>query len=896
MRKRILVLALLALAVAFAATAQTFTPYAAGTADIYAAAKANYPSGIYNSGSTVLLNDLEDHNWTLYSDTASPIRSLYPRNVQIIYSGYGKIYNGNGTVGDKAAEQPAVLTADFEDMTPGVGGQVVGVGPANATERAANRFVYLATLERTWPFPSQNRFACRAIANPFSLRPTYGVVDDTVRPQAEVIRGVWRGFHRWRLKSVDGGSIYTPESGGSPLAVGDLVKADQLLWYQPTNNSQTNANNELSMAVEFEAVWTRASIYYPGVEAVTTTFDLLGGTTELCFVVYRHESTSSFRVVGNSVPATYSSLLPNGTTDGITPFDGTMPATLARVQPPGGFFGPLKMEYLKMYGGDSRLFGGSGTVYGRGNSVTFGRGLEFDPSDMGTHFVGLLNQALNDNFTGDRAPLVRYESGRFSMIELVGVHQTCSAQIEATHIFGSDFDRALGDNTKLTITRAIQGGNGYIPNYPISVENRNRKVLNIIFKSGRHAVTREEYSDVGYYSTGHGIFLGSQTNRTLNHTYLGHRTLVVEGGQLADILGARTGYDDERRPNDGFPDAYIRIKGGTCNGYIGGAAQHIRGGGNPLIICTGGRLDGYIAAGANATYINRDYAYNSSDTASICSGDLLGNTNVYIGGNFHLSKTGDTILGAEKGCVFASGCGFDYGNERDNAVRSRGEVNNSTVVVADHALIDRHVFGGGHMGNVKEGGTATIYIAGGTVNGKVFGGGNRNKLTHGSVNITMKDGTVRGGIHGGSNMKGLVAGDINVRVLGGTVGYTGCDEAEGSVFGCGYGQNTNVTGNVNVCIGDPATATAHRPNPLIHSNVYCGGYQGAYNSTSHIFQVTTYNGLIKGSVFGGGYGSSAVVTGNTNVNILGFSRIEKNIYGGGNMGRVTGDTRVVVGD
>ena len=51
--------------------------------------------------------------------------------------------------------------------------------------------------------------------------------------------------------------------------------------------------------------------------------------------------------------------------------------------------------------------------------------------------------------------------------------------------------------------------------------------------------------------------------------------------------------------------------------------------------------------------------------------------------------------------------------------------------------------------------------------------------------------------------------------------------------------------------GDPATATAHQANPLIHSSVYCGGYQGAYNSTSHIFQVTTYNGLIKGSVYGG---------------------------------------------
>ncbi len=891
MRKRILVLALLALAVAFAATAQTFTPYTAGTANIYAAAKANYPSGIYNSGSTVLLNDLEDHNWTLYSDPESPITSLYPRNVQIIYNGYGKIFNGNGTVGDMSVEQPAALTDKFVDMTPGQNGQTVAVGAATDAERAANRFVYLKTLERSWPFPSETRFADRAIANPFYVRPVYSPIGSAITPQAEPRNAVWRGFYRWRLKSVAGGSIYTEESGGTPLAVGDLVKADQLLWYQPTNNGYSNAMNELSMAVEFEAVWTRAYVLYTGQAALATTNSLKGGSTELNFVVYRHESTGNTTMSANGVPATYTAIFPNGTTNGTAAFNGTLPNALATVQINNGttLSQPLKLEYIKMYGA-------ARTLFACGNSVTYGRGLQFATSDNGIWFVGLRNTAINGNFTGDKAPVIRFESGRHSSIELVGTRTLCETEIESTCIFGNDYDRALGDNNKLSLNYAIQGGGYNLPNYPNTVANRNRKVINFIFKSGIHNVRRPLPPSSAYFSTGHSIFMGSQSSRSLNEQYLGHRTLIVEGGELADILGARTGYDDERRPNDGFPDAYIRIKGGTCNGYIGGAAQHIRGGGNPLIICTGGRLDGYIAAGANATYINRDYAYNSSDTASICSGDLLGNTNVYIGGDFHLSKTGDTILGAEKGCVFASGCGFDYGNDRDNAVRSRGEVNNSTVVVADHALIDRHVFGGGHMGNVKEGGTATIYIAGGTVNGKVFGGGNRNKLTHGSVNITMKDGTVRGGIHGGSNMKGLVAGDINVRVLGGTVGYTGCDEAEGSVFGCGYGQNTNVTGNVNVCIGDPATATAHRPNPLIHSNVYSGGYQGAYNSTSHIFQVTTYNGLIKGSVFGGGYGPSAVVTGNTNVNILGFSRIEKNIYGGGNKGRVTGDTRVVIGD
>ncbi len=849
MKTNYILLALVLLTIGLTTTAQTFTPYAAGTADIYASAKANYPNGLYNSGSTVLLNDLEDHNWTLYSDPESPITSLYPRNVQIIYNGYGKIFNGNG------------------------------------------RFVYLKTLERSWPFPSETRFADRAIANPFYVRPVYSPIGSAITPQAEPRNAVWRGFYRWRLKSVAGGSIYTEESGGTPLAVGDLVKADQLLWYQPTNNGYSNAVNELSMAVEFEAVWTRAYVLYTGQAALATTSSLQGGSTELNFVVYRHESTGNTTMSVNGVPATYTAVFPNGTTDGIAAFNGTLPAALATVQINNGavLSQPLKLEYLKMYGA-------ARTLFACGNSVTFGRGLQYAGNDLGIRFVGLNSVAINGNFTGENAPFVRLESGRHSLVEVVGTRVQCETQIESTCTFGNDYDRALGDNTKLTITRMIQGGNEARPNYANAAGNRNRKVLNIIFKSGRHAVTRKEYTQ-GYFSTGHSIFMGSQSTRSLNEQYLGHRTLIVEGGELADILGARTGYDAEHRPNDGYPDIYIRFRGGVSDGFIGGAAQHIRGGGDPLIICTGGTLKGYIAAGANATKIGNDYAYSMVDPASICTGDLLGNTNVYVGGYFHVSMEGDTILGAQRGCIFASGCGFDYGNYRNNIMRSRGEVNNSTVVVADHAVVDRNVFGGGNMGNVKEGGTATIYIAGGLVKGKVFGGGNKNKLPHGHVDITMKDGTVLGGIHGGSNIKGLVTGDISVKVLGGTVGYIACHDSLGNVFGCGYGENTEVTGGVEVIIGKEAGRLSHVDNPLVHSNVYVGGDHGPYNSTGNtLCRVKTYNGRIKRNVFGGGHGRTAVFTGNTIVNILGTTHIEGSVYGGGNMAKITGNSRVVIGE
>lgn len=889
MKTNYILSALVLLTIGLTTTAQTFTPYTAGTADIYAAAKANYPSGVYNNKTTVILNDLEDHNWTLYSDTASPIRSLYPRNVQIIYSGQGKYYTQSGASSTLEREQPATLTSDFADLTSAAHHQV-GIGSVG-DERSANRLVYLKTLERGWPFPSQNRFACRAIANPFSRRPTR-LSAGTITPQAAVRDAIWLGFYRWRLKSVAGGSIYTQESGGSPLAVGDFVKADQLLWYQPTNNSQTNANNELSMAVEFEAVWTRAYLLYTGLEVPEVPMDKLadmrGGSPELNFVIYKYNGTNAVQPGSPGVPATYSGIFPNGTTDGITVFSGNLPAEQAALKLDNFTLrAPMRLEYLKLQGtSNNRYFRTAG------HNVTFGRGLQFPSGDRGLFFWAFHNQQLiNGTFLGDNALRFRFESGCFYEMYLLGTQRdNDNTQVELIAVFGNDYDRALGDNSKLLLNEEILGGR--VNWFPCQNTDRNRKLMDITFKSGTHNVHRETLTSQNRFNTHHSLYVGTDRGTSLNGVRLGHRVLTVEGGYLADILGGRTGYNNDTRPDDGYPDVYIRIRGGLAKGYIGGAAQHIIGGGDPMIVCTGGTVNGYIAAGANATWVGTDISAGDMPN----TGEVLGHSKVYVGGNFVLSAEIDTLLLSNAGTVYGSGCGFDYGDATLNANRSLGEVDNSTVVVADNANIHRDVYGGGRTGNVKPGGTATIYIAGGTVNGKVFGGGRQNKRNHGHVDILMVDGLVKGGIHGGSDHSGQVSGDISVRVEGGTVGYDNCTEELGNVYGCGYGEATMATGDVRVTIGKEAGKASHQHNPLIHGDVYCGGYQGAHNATGRTFRVKTWNGLIHRNVFGGGHGAKAVTTGDTHVQILGTTHVVKNVYGGGNMGKVVGNTHVQIGD
>ena len=56
--------------------------------------------------------------------------------------------------------------------------------------------------------------------------------------------------------------------------------------------------------------------------------------------------------------------------------------------------------------------------------------------------------------------------------------------------------------------------------------------------------------------------------------------------------------------------------------------------------------------------------------------------------------------------------------------------------------------------------------------------------------------------------------------------------------------------------------------------------------------VNLINGTVTQSIFGGGYGVGAVVTGNPEVNVTGGSAA--NIYGGGALADVLGNTSVVI--
>ncbi|MBP3763322.1 MAG: hypothetical protein J6I49_05500 [Bacteroidales bacterium] len=855
----------------------------------------------------VYLDDRESHAWSYYSDPRNPVRSLNPADVKITYFGYGAktLYSSNAAA---PAGSPDVDVASGQ----------VGLG---IDAPGKNKYVYWKTLERrggttaTSVASSTGPCKYRVIPNPFSLRPTYGSGDTR-----------WRGFYRWRVKRLTGGAIYTDMACTQSVTQGQMVDPEQLLWLRPAA--------EYGMEIDFEAIWARAFVFGPtmaagGINATdlaATDYASAPNAQERNFVVLTSSNIASVTLGSgetdlayNMLPATVMGLYPDGT-------NGSS-STRLTVQPGVAlnqhFFcmadtkfeyiyinGPTKMFACNDYnmtigrgcgnsaGGQSlRRIGGMSNVMPRRTSTT-------DTVTGVTTYTIVLGDAY-DEYDYESSFFLRIESGQYKDViphwcgSSTGtinsdwtwvpgvVGQTNQPSIyngswnapdtKISHItFGSDYDRSIGDNSRLMVTNYIFGSYAHWNN--MNPDTRYVDQYNWYVKSGDFLPGRYDYGQGGataFYLGGVGYNTG----------YMGHRCIDVEGGLVQGIAGGM----DESLDENGVQyvwtyvdltdtNIWIRVRGGQVRGHIYGGGEYVEAGGSKRIVVTGGTVNGWIAGGANGT--------------DASAGELNGDTYIYIGGRARVEHTAaDHQIGASKGgYVYGAGCGNP---DASSSTATTGKVQNSTVVIADSCYISRNVYGGGHFGGVVGGGSR-VYLLGGTVAGKVFGGAHQQIGKQ--VDILMLGGQVKGGIYGGSNLRGEVSGPVDVRIEGGTVGYEGCPDTLGSVFGSGYGENTFVLGDVEVTIGNEASRHPHRTTPVVHGNIYGGGFSAPYVSAGKTFRVTSWNGEVKGNIFGGGLGGTAVITGDTRVNLYGTSHVRGNVYGGGNMGKVTGSTSVIVGE
>ncbi len=297
-------------------------------------------TGLYPAEGKVVLNDLEPHDWAIYTTAVDkPLRTLDPVDAKITYRGYGTnnvsgnlTFNTNlGNASGYVPVQPATeftLNSTTDDVSVGISNE----------ERQYHTFEYYKTLERvdgkTAATVATGRVEYQTIFNPFSRRPAVNPEDyDWATLTSSNGAPCFRGFYKWRIDRISGGSVYTSPTGGTALAVGDLVPADQKLYFECT---------AVGIEVDFTAMWAPAAVRAGatigrtpsaayGADSVGTerNFLVIHGRNILAGSTYGSTSDADSVIQIEAYPraVTVTSVFPNGTIDGVTPAYGPQKTT-----------------------------------------------------------------------------------------------------------------------------------------------------------------------------------------------------------------------------------------------------------------------------------------------------------------------------------------------------------------------------------------------------------------------------------------------------------------------------------------------------------------------------------------------------------------------------------------
>ena len=716
----------------------------------------------------------------------------------------------------------------------------------------------------------------------------------------------YRGFYAWRVKSLSNG-LTIINANGDEIEEDGIVYADEKITFSTANAK----DNE----VEFEALWAQAYV----VTSNTTTGMNSSVGYERNFMVLTSGSNIT-PAQSSSYAYTLSSIYPNGTTDGTTPATGIGSTTLRGGNVTTSYYinngyytqgyyyreftlsNALKIENITWNGTGTNNNNTNRTIVTtNGNNLVIGKGVEGD-------LYMIRGFKVSTSAQGTVNSTVRIESGHYQNLYLLtdgiecvrsGNSYSAGREFSSTAtvkcVLGCDYDRASADgNDNLSIAANADNGEIYGAGYAwfTSSSNKDNLTFDWTVKSGKFQEGILGSADGGNQS----IYLGSsQGDNELR--YVGKRRMTIEGGSLASVAGgmnssSNSSYNNTYTTQTAKDNVVIRVKGGTIRGSIYGAAAFAGAAGGRTFVITKGTINGWIAGGCNGTRNT--------------GGELFGSTYVYVGGKVSVvQSTDDPYIGgtnstygtngAYGGNIFGAGCGIKPTNyDANNPGASLntltvGKVYGSKVVIADEATIGRDVYGGGNFGLVADASfgsnadkTANIYILGGTIKGKVFGGSNNQKGE--TVNIYVKGGKVQGrtkangddddvegSVYGGSNVWGTINEDATIDMSGGTVT---------NIFGGGYGESTTMAKNTVITVS----------GGTINNNVYGGGEEGTVTNNTNV----TFSGGTVKNVFGAGKGKAAQGTtpavhanidGNTTVTVSGGT-VSESVYGGGENGTV----------
>ena len=351
----------------------------------------------------------------------------------------------------------------------------------------------------------------------------------------------------------------------------------------------------------------------------------------------------------------------------------------------------------------------------------------------------------------------------------------------------------------------------------------------------------------------------------------------------------------------------LNLKGGTMQNVYGGSkgtnsiAANIDG--NVTLNLYGGTVSQDAFGGSNVNgNITGNITVNVLDHEGTCALDV---NNIYGGGNLtpytptNASAASPTInvmhinqSAGIRGNVYGGGKGETAvvtANPRVNIGYDATTMASLATVEYPDATLDRathyivkvtgSAFGGGNAAAVTGSPIVKLDRFNSVVT-NIYGGGNQAGID-GSTAITVNNGTVTTGIYGGCNTSGTVTGNTTVDLLGGTVGSV---SSNARIHGGGFGQTTNVDGNVHITLGNQA-ATA---TPTVYGEIYGGSALGKVNTNStniadgmNTVNTTTLDilsGTVVGNIFGGGLGEKSGVNGGTNdIAAIVYGKIQINI-------------------
>ena len=355
-------------------------------------------------------------------------------------------------------------------------------------------------------------------------------------------------------------------------------------------------------------------------------------------------------------------------------------------------FNHLYVSSSKSYTSPSGTTDGTAAVtpciYGNMYNVRIGRGVV--PTNSNNCTWGQV-QGGYYNRTGSEYKLM-VESGQYYTIQLYrAANGSTSTTANGTIVVGSDIERVNNNNSTLKIYNRMASRTTSATATPY----QSGKLVNMIIKSGTIGIdffnnaSTADNSDRNYA----GIYVGGHGNTGYDK---GDRYLVVEGGNIANIIGGLSmGASDMYK-------TYMRVKDGNIINITGGAGYtHTYG--DRIIQVTGGCIKYSISGGSNGV------AASSTDN----NGQLTGESLIYVGGTAQIgasysidangnrviteTNTSEVLYGVNAGCV----CGGANGND-DYA----GQTDASYIIIDGNAIVHNNVYGGGNYGVIGSADTA----------------------------------------------------------------------------------------------------------------------------------------------------------------------------------------------